>query len=60
MNVSFELWITVYNIAYLFDKTPFYRPWLAWMGLDMRRAGPSPPQVSDLSRQAGEYQAHPS
>jgi hypothetical protein len=48
MNISFELWITVYNIAYLFEKTPFYRPWLSWMGLDLRRAGPSRPQVSDI------------
>jgi hypothetical protein len=41
MNVAFELWLTSYNIAYLFDKTPYYRPWLAWMGVDLRRAAPA-------------------
>lgn len=25
------------NVAYLFERTPFYRPWLAWMGVDLRR-----------------------
>jgi len=24
-------------VAYLFDRTPFYRPWLTWMGIDLRR-----------------------
>jgi peroxin-12 len=28
-----------YNVAYLFDRTPFYRPWLAWIGVDLRRLG---------------------
>lgn len=37
-NTAFELWLLAYNVAYLFDKSPFYRPWLAWMGLDIRRA----------------------
>ena len=41
MNIAFELWITSYNIAYLFDKTPYYRPWLAWMDVDLRRAAPT-------------------
>lgn len=39
LNIGFELWLASYNIAYLFDKTPFYRPWLRWMGIDLRRAG---------------------
>ncbi|EGO01590.1 hypothetical protein SERLA73DRAFT_48482 [Serpula lacrymans var. lacrymans S7.3] len=38
-NVSFELWLLVYNVAYLFERTPFYRPWLAWIGVDLRRLG---------------------
>ncbi|CAG7849217.1 Peroxisome assembly protein 12 AltName: Full=Peroxin-12 [Serendipita indica DSM 11827] len=42
INAAFELWIMTYNVAYLFEKTPYYRPWLAWMGLDLRRAGPVP------------------
>ena len=28
-----------YNIAYLFDKTPYWRPWLALMRVDIRRMG---------------------
>ena len=39
LNTSFELWLLVYNIAYLFDQTPFYRPWLSWIGVDLRRLG---------------------
>ncbi|KZW03868.1 hypothetical protein EXIGLDRAFT_635217 [Exidia glandulosa HHB12029] len=39
-NISFELWLLWWNMAYLFDRTSFYRPWLAWMRIDIRRAGP--------------------
>jgi hypothetical protein len=39
INLSFESWLLVYNIAYLFDRTPFYRPWLSWIGVDLRRLG---------------------
>ncbi|KAK0206214.1 cyclin-dependent protein kinase inhibitor [Desarmillaria ectypa] len=38
-NAGFEVWLLAYNVAYLFDQTPFYRPWLAWMGVDLRRLG---------------------
>jgi len=38
-NTIFELWLLMWNIAYLFDKTPAYRPWLNWLGLDIRRLG---------------------
>lgn len=37
MNTSFELWLLACNVAYLFERTPFYRPWLAWVGVDLRR-----------------------
>lgn len=40
VNTSFEVWLLCYNIAYLFDYTSFYRPWLSWMGIDLRRIGP--------------------
>ena len=40
MNMGYELWLACYNVAYLFDHTPFYRPWLAWMNVDLRRLGP--------------------
>ncbi|KAJ6516210.1 cyclin-dependent protein kinase inhibitor [Mycena sanguinolenta] len=39
LNTSFELWLLVCNIAYLFGRTPFYRPWLSWIGIDLRRLG---------------------
>ncbi|KAJ7122752.1 cyclin-dependent protein kinase inhibitor [Mycena epipterygia] len=39
LNTSFELGLLFCNIAYLFDQTPFYRPWLSWIGIDLRRLG---------------------
>lgn len=39
-NISFEVWLLCYNVAYLFDRSAFYRPWLAWIGVDLRRLGP--------------------
>jgi len=39
VNMSFEAWLLAWNIAYLFDKTPFYRPWLSWIRVDLRRLG---------------------
>ncbi|KAF9534972.1 cyclin-dependent protein kinase inhibitor [Crepidotus variabilis] len=38
-NTAFELWLLVWNMAYLFDRTPSYRPWLHWIGIDIRRLG---------------------
>ncbi|KIJ56841.1 hypothetical protein M422DRAFT_218554 [Sphaerobolus stellatus SS14] len=38
-NVSFELWLVAWNLAYLFGKVSFYRPWLSWMGVSLRRIG---------------------
>ncbi|KAI0310671.1 Pex12 amino terminal region-domain-containing protein [Amylostereum chailletii] len=39
INMSYEAWLLAHNVAYLFDKTPFYRPWLSWIGVDLRRLG---------------------
>ena len=36
-NAAFEVWLLIYNIAYLFERTPYYRPWLSWVGVDLRR-----------------------
>lgn len=33
------MWLLASNIGYLFDQTPFYRPWLAWTDVDLRRLG---------------------
>jgi hypothetical protein len=38
--MGFEFWLLVYNISYLFNQTPAYRPWLNWIGVDLRRLGP--------------------
>ncbi|KZS97604.1 hypothetical protein SISNIDRAFT_449147 [Sistotremastrum niveocremeum HHB9708] len=37
LNATYEGWLLLHNIAYLFNKTAFYRPWLGWMRLDIRR-----------------------
>ncbi|EIW61287.1 ubiquitin-protein ligase peroxin 12 [Trametes versicolor FP-101664 SS1] len=37
LNTSFEVWLLLYNVAYLFERTPHYRPWLSWVGVDLRR-----------------------
>ena len=37
LNTSYEVWLLFYNIAYLFERTPYYRPWLSWVGVDLRR-----------------------
>ena len=34
-----EIWLLLWNMAYLFDKTASYRPWLGWIGVDIRRLG---------------------
>jgi hypothetical protein len=47
LNTSFEAWLLLFNVAYLFDQTPFYRPWLSWIGVDLRRLG-----VEDFRRAA--------
>ncbi|KZT27047.1 hypothetical protein NEOLEDRAFT_1131563 [Neolentinus lepideus HHB14362 ss-1] len=39
LNMSWELWLLAFDVAYLFDRTPFYRPWLSWVGVDLRRLG---------------------
>ncbi|KAF9569403.1 hypothetical protein CPC08DRAFT_701895 [Agrocybe pediades] len=39
LNTTLEVWLLTWNIAYLFDKKPTYRPWLSWIGLDVRRLG---------------------
>jgi len=39
LNISLEFWLLSWNIAYLFDKTTTYRPWLTWVGVDVRRLG---------------------
>lgn len=39
VGTLWQLWLLSYNVRYLFDKTPFWRPWFAWMRMDIRRVG---------------------
>jgi len=39
LNTTFEIWLLITNVAYLFERTPYYRPWLSWIGVDLRRLG---------------------
>ncbi|EDR14195.1 uncharacterized protein LACBIDRAFT_182157 [Laccaria bicolor S238N-H82] len=39
INAGFEGWLLLWNVAYLFDQRPVHRPWLSWIGLDIRRLG---------------------
>lgn len=39
LNLGYEGWLLVWNMGYLFEKTAFYRPWLSWMGVELRRLG---------------------
>ncbi|OSD04331.1 cyclin-dependent protein kinase inhibitor [Trametes coccinea BRFM310] len=45
LNTTFEMWLLAYNVAYLFERTPYYRPWLSWVGVDLRRVS-----ADDLQR----------
>lgn len=37
-QVVLQLWMLGYNISYLFGRTPYWRPWLKYMRVDVRRA----------------------
>ncbi|KAG6833841.1 hypothetical protein H0H87_011775 [Tephrocybe sp. NHM501043] len=50
-NTSYELWLLVCNMSYLFDRTPFYRPWLSWIGVDLRRLGSEDFRAAALAAQ---------
>jgi peroxin-12 len=39
LNTAFEVWLVACNMAYVFDRTSFYRPWLSWIDVDLRRLG---------------------
>lgn len=39
IGAAWQLWLLGYNVRYLFDKTPFWRPWFRWMRMDIRRVG---------------------
>lgn len=41
IGTAWQIWLLSYNVRYLFDKTPFWRPWLRLMRMDVRRVGPN-------------------
>ncbi|EIW71438.1 hypothetical protein TREMEDRAFT_67766 [Tremella mesenterica DSM 1558] len=40
MNISLDLLFLSYDVAYMFDKTSYYRPWHRWLGVKVRRITP--------------------
>ena len=58
-----QLWLLTYNVRYLFDKTPYWRPWFSLMRIDVRRVGPNdgprkkllPTKMPSLVRQPARF-----
>ncbi|GAA6000927.1 ubiquitin-protein ligase peroxin 12 [Rhodotorula paludigena] len=38
-NLVWELLLLVYNLRYLFGKSPYWRPWFQLLGIEVRRMG---------------------
>ncbi|GAA5878985.1 hypothetical protein JCM8547_008683 [Rhodosporidiobolus lusitaniae] len=38
-NLAYELYLLVYNLRYLFGKSPYWRPWFRLVGIEVRRMG---------------------
>ncbi|CAD6986118.1 unnamed protein product, partial [Tilletia controversa] len=36
---AYQLWLLGYNLSYLFQRTPYWRPWFSLMRVDVRRMG---------------------
>ena len=53
LNLGYEGWLLVWNVGYLFEKTAFYRPWLSWMGVALRRLGIEDQRAAGELRRAG-------
>lgn len=61
----YQFWLLTYNVRYLFDKTPYWRPWLSLMRVDVRRVGPNdgprrkmlPKNMPSLVRQPTKFLA---
>ncbi|SNX81609.1 related to Peroxisome assembly protein 12 [Melanopsichium pennsylvanicum] len=59
----YQLWLLTYNVRYLYDQTPYWRPWLSLMRVDIRRVGPNdgprrsllPKKLPSLVRQPGKF-----
>lgn len=50
-QVAYQLWMLAYNIGYLFNRMPYWRPWYRWMRVDIRRMqGDEQPLVAASDR----------
>ncbi|CBQ67699.1 related to Peroxisome assembly protein 12 [Sporisorium reilianum SRZ2] len=62
-KTAWQLWLLTYNVCYLFDKTPYWRPWFGAMRIDVRRVGPNdgprkpllPHKMPSLVRQPAKF-----
>lgn len=65
LKTLYQLWLLTYNVRYLFDKTPYWRPWFSAMRIDVRRVGPNdgprkpllPRKMPSLVRQPAKFLA---
>jgi len=57
LSLLFEGWLLSYNLRYMVGSTPFYRPWLAWMKIDVERAIATEHSVS--SKGTNQYMRRP-
>ena len=48
----YQLWLLTYNVRYLFDKTPYWRPWFSLLRIDVRRVGPNDGPRTRLNQQS--------
>lgn len=63
VKTMYQLWLLTYNVRYLFDKTPYWRPWFSLMRIDVRRVGPNdtprrklvPTKFPNLVRQPARF-----
>lgn len=63
LKTLYQLWLLTYNVRYLFDKTPYWRPWFSAMRIDVRRVGPNdgprkrllPSKMPSLVRQPAKF-----
>lgn len=39
-QVAYQVWLLIYHVRYLFNRTPHWRPWFKWTRIDIRRIGP--------------------
>ncbi|GAA5912762.1 hypothetical protein JCM5296_006561 [Sporobolomyces johnsonii] len=39
LNLFYELYLLVFNLRYLFGKSPYWRPWFRLFGIEVRRMG---------------------